>query len=194
MHGERQPAADRAELYLRSLLPEGYCQQQASTLDRLAGLVERGVVGERHVQVCGRQVPASPTEARTAVGEQIVGRLSAFREWAAINDCSLAPAMELREVDDSISGAHYRALRLPAVLLAEFRDGELRCVTPHRDGEALRTVGDRLGELEAGEPTTLEPLDIGRFAAFPGDFDTEETEDGGTDERDTDDPLPLLQQ
>jgi len=158
MHGERQPVADRAELYLRSLLPEGYSKQQGTILDRVDDLVQDGVVGEFQVQVCGHQVPASVAATRTAVGERLVTRLAAFQAWAKRNDCSLAPAMELRTVDDSLADAHYRALRLPAVLLAEYRDGALRCVTPHHDGEAVRSVDDRLDELAAREPTTFEPL------------------------------------
>lgn len=158
MHRERQPVADRAELYVRSLLPEGYSQQQAATLERVTDLVADGVIGERQVQVCGHQVPASVAATRTAVGELLVTRLAAFQEWAGRNDCSLAPAMEFRTVDDSLADAHYRAIRLPAVLLAEYRDGDLRCVTPHRDGDLVRSVGDRLDELSTGDPTTFEPL------------------------------------
>jgi len=158
MQGERQPAVDRAELYVRSLLPEGHSQEQVATLDRVADLVEGGIVRERRVLVCGHQIPASVAATRTEVGERLVTRLAAFQEWARRNDCSLAPAIELRTVDDSLADAHYRALRLPAVLLAEYRDGDLRCVTPHHDGDTVRTVADRIDELAAREPTPFEPL------------------------------------
>ncbi len=190
MHGERQPVADRAELYVRSLLPEGYSQQQATTLDRVDDLVADGVVGERQVQVCGRQIPASVAATRTAAGERLVTRLAAFQEWAKRNDCSLAPAMELRSVDDSLADAHYRALRLPAVLLAEYRDGDLRCVTPHHDGEAVRSVGDRLDELAAGEPTTFEPLRR-TTPLTPTSAMEFEPQDGDSEERDTEEPALL---
>jgi hypothetical protein len=187
MQRERQPVADRAELYVRSLLPEGYSQQQAATLDRVDGLVEDGVVGERQVQVCGHQVPASVAATRTAVGERLVTRLAAFQEWARRNDCSLAPAMELRTVDDSLADARYRAFRLPAVLLAEYRGGELRCVTPHHDGDAVHTVEARLDELAAGEPTTLEPLRRTTPLTPPSAMEFEpadaESEESDTEER-----------
>jgi len=187
MHRERQPVADRAEIYVRSLLPEGYSQQQAATLDRLDDLVEDGVVGEWQVQVCGHQVPSSVAETRTAVGELLVTRLAAFQAWAKRNDCSLAPAMELRTVDDSLADAHYRALRLPAVLLAEYRDDDLHCVTPHHDGEAVRSVGDRLDELAAGEPTTFEPLRRTTPLAPTSDREFERDDDESA-ERDTEGP------
>jgi len=192
MQGERQPAVDRAEVYVRSLLPDGHSEQQADTLDRVAALVEDGVVGERRVRVCGRQVPAALGATRTSVGERLVTRLAAFQEWARRNDCSLAPAMELRTVDDSLADVQYRALRLPAVLLAEYRDGDLRCVTPHHDGDTFRGVADRLDELAAGEPTTFEPLR--RTTPLPPTSAMEfEPEDRETDEADAEEPALLPQ-
>jgi len=186
MHGERQRVVDRAVLYLRSLLPDGYSQQQAATLDRVAELVDRGVVGDRQVRVCGCQVPASPAATRTSAGERIVTRLAACREWASVNDCSLAPAMEFRNVDDSLSGAHYRAVRLPAILLVEYRDGALWCVTPHRDGDTPRTVEDRLDELATGEPTAFEPLSREPPATLPVAID--QTGQDEPDDESADDP------
>jgi len=190
MHRERQPVADRAEIYVRSLLPEGHSQQQAATLERVAGLVERGVVGERRVQICGHQVPASVAATQTAVGERLVTRLAAFQEWARRNDCSLAPAMEVRTVDDSLADAHYRALRLPAVLLVEYRDGNLCCVTPHHDGDSVCSVADRLDELAAREPTSYEPLSHATPLAPAAAIEAEDTE---TDEADNEEPALLTQ-
>ena len=192
MHRERQPVADRAEIYVRSLLPEGYSQQQTATLERVAELVQRGVVGERQVQVCGHQVPASVAATQTAVGARLVTRLAAFQEWARRNDCSLAPAMDLRTVDDSMADTHYRALRLPAVLLAEYRDGDLRCVTPHHDGDSVYTIEDRLGELTAGEPTTYEPLPRTTPLTPPSAMETD-PEDTETDEAGAEEPALLTQ-
>lgn len=158
MNGDGIPVRRRAELYLRSLWPDGYCARQSSILDRLDGLEERGVVVEHNVQVCGCQVPATRREARTEVGERLVGRISTFRAWAIRNDCSLTPGFEIREVDNSLTGEQYRAVRLPAILLAEYDESGLVCVTPHRDGESVRTVADRVAELETGEPTRFEPV------------------------------------
>jgi len=192
MQGKRQPVADRAEIYVRSLLPEGYGQQQTATLERVADLVQRGVVGEREVQVCGHQIPASVAATQTAVGERLVTRLATFQEWARRNDCSLAPALEIRTVDDSLADARYRALRPPAVLLAEYRDGALRCVTPHHDGDAVQGVEDRLDELARGAPTTYEPQPRATpttpsSAVESGPADTE------TDAADAEEPAPLPQ-
>jgi len=76
-----------------------------------------------------------------------------YRQKLACNGCSLAPATGSRPVDDWLSDAHYPAIRLPAVLPAEYRDGDRRCVTPHGD-----TVADCLDELTAGDPAASEPL------------------------------------
>jgi len=148
----------RAELYVRSLLPDSYSQRQAEVVQRLGRLVGSGVLTERQVHPCGNQLPATPAEANTDVGEWLVERFLGFNEWASTNGCGLDPAFEIREVNDTMSGAQYRALRPPAILLAEYREGELVCVTPHRDGETVRTVLDRIAELEAGTTTTYEPV------------------------------------
>ncbi|WP_324664003.1 HTH domain-containing protein [Haloarcula sediminis] len=190
MSGERQLVADRAELYVRSLLPEGYSKQQGATLETVGDLVAEGVIGERRVQLCGHQIPVSVDATRTAVGEHLVTRLAAFQEWARRNDCSLAPAMEIHKVDGSLADASYRALRLPSVLLAEYRDGDLSCVTPHHDGETVRCVEDRLDELASGEPATFEPVGHTPSVTPAVTIDTapEGTETGDAD---TGEPAPL---
>jgi len=157
MEGERQPTP-RVELYVRSLQPDGYCQQQTAILDRIATLVSRGIVAEQQVHVCGCQVPASRTDATTTAGDVILTRLSEFHAWADRNGCTLAPAIETRDVRDSLAGSRYRAVRLPALLLAEFRGDELHCVTPHCTGETTVTVPDRVSELESGDPREFESL------------------------------------
>jgi len=158
MNEEGQVGGHRAELYVRSLLPSSYSQRQDEVVQRVGELVEQGVLTERRVQPCGQQLPATPAETKTDIGEWLLERFFRFREWATANDCDLAPAFEVREVDDSLTDTRYRAIRPPAILLAEFRERELVCVTPHRDGETVRTVMDRLSTLEAGRPTPYKPV------------------------------------
>jgi len=197
MSGDGKQMRRRAELYLRSLRPDGYCQQQSSILDRLDGLEERGTVAEHSVQVCGCQVPVTRREARTEVGERLVDRISTFRGWAIRNDCSLTPGFEIREVDNSLTGEQYRAVRLPAIFMAEYDETGLVCVTPHHDGESVRTVADRVAELETEEATRFEPV-VGRdtepAVARTGDSTPDpvpaEAEDDSADEGDLRTPLP----
>lgn len=182
MEGERQPQSRRVEVYVRSLQPDGYCQQQASMLDRIAALVCHDIVSERVVQVCGCQVPATPDDANTTVGRHLAARVAEFRAWAARNDCSLGPAVEVRHVDDTLADAHYRAVRLPAILLAEFDGDDLLCVTPHRREGTVTTVDDRVAQLAVGEPAAFDPLAGGAHTAA-GSEDRPETS--------ADDPVQL---
>ena len=158
MSDEGETAGTRANLYVRSLVPESYNQRQSEIIQRVGRLVDQGVFTKRYVRPCGRQLPATPTEADTRTGEWLLKRFRAFREWATANDCDITPAFEIQEVECSITESQYRAMRPPAVLLAEYRDGELVCVTPHCDGETVQTVCNRLSELEAGTSTPYEPV------------------------------------
>lgn len=167
MQGSDLPAGRSVELYVRSLAPDGYHQSQTSILDRTATLVESGTLTDRHVHVWGRQVPVAGEATRTAVGEYVLDRVGAFREWAAANGCSLSPAFELREVEDTIAGEQFRAIRLPTAVLVEYVDDALVCVTPHTEGSAVRTVSDRLTALETGDQTQFEPLDEATVEAPP---------------------------
>ena len=110
----------------------------------------------------------------TPVGERIVSRVSAFQKWAIANDCALTPALEFREVDNELTDTRYRAVRLPAMLVAEYQSGELVCVTPHCDGRTVRNVTDRLAELEAGDPTLFERIPVPEADAAPR-FEDEDT-------------------
>ncbi|WP_336337831.1 HTH domain-containing protein [Haloarcula brevis] len=159
MQGSTQPDDTRAELYVRSLLPDGHTQQQAAILDRLEWLSDADVLSDISVQVIGRQLPSTPAEARTEFGLFALNRVSVFQEWAKRNDCSLEPAFRVRSVDSELSGEQYRALVFPIQLLAEYEGSELRCVTPHTaDGETV-TVTDRLAMLEGEEEATFAALE-----------------------------------
>jgi len=103
------PGRRRVELYVRSLRPDGYCRQQSSVFDRLAGLEERGAIGEWAVKVCGCQVPATRREATTAVGQHFVEQLTAFREWAIRNDRALTPTFEVPHVRILVHGGDLSA-------------------------------------------------------------------------------------
>jgi len=159
MQGSTQPDDTRAELYVRSLLPDGHTQQQAAVIDRLQGLSEADILPDVTVQVIGRQIPSTPAEARTELGLFALNRVSVFQEWAKRNDCSLDPAFQVRSVDSEITGEQYRALVFPIQLLAEYEGSELTCVTPHTaEGETV-TVRDRLTMLEGEEESTFSSLE-----------------------------------
>ncbi|KAA9409040.1 hypothetical protein EGO51_04275 [Haloarcula hispanica] len=171
MQGSTQPDETRAELYVRSLLPDGHTQQQAAVIDRLQGLSDADVLSDIAVQVIGRQIPSTPAEARTELGLFALNRVSVFQEWAKRNDCSLDPAFRVRSVDSEITGEQYRALVFPIQLLAEYDGAKLRCVTPHTaDGETV-TVRDRLTMLEGEDESTFSSLERASAARPPAQSD-----------------------
>lgn len=152
------PGGRRVALYVRSLVPAGSREQQSAVLERLDALDAEGAVASYDVHVWGKRAPASATEARTEAGEYAAERVSRFREWADANGVSVASTFELREVDGAFTGESYRSVVLPTFLLAEYRGDELACVTPHRDGDQVRTVADRLGRLARDEAAEFDSL------------------------------------
>jgi len=159
MQGSTQPDDTRAELYVRSLLPDGHTRQQAGLIDRLQALTDGDGLTDVTVHVVGRQIPSTPAEARTDMGLFALNRVSVFQEWAKRNDCSLEPAFRVRTVDSEMTGEQYRALVFPVQLLAEYRGSTLTCVTPHTaDGETV-TVTDHVEMLEREDSTAFSPLE-----------------------------------
>ncbi|EMA12759.1 MULTISPECIES: HTH domain-containing protein [Haloarcula] len=187
MQGSTQPDDTRAELYVRSLLPDGHTQQQAAVIDRIKRLSDTDVLSDFSVQVIGRQIPSTPAEARTELGLFALNRVSVFQEWAKRNKCSLEPAFQVRSVDSEMSGEQYRAIVFPVQLLAEYTGSELRCVTPHTaDGETV-TVMDRLTMLEGEEELALSSLERASAARPPAQSDLPAAD---TVDEDSDPPLP----
>ncbi|WP_226010649.1 HTH domain-containing protein [Halomicrobium salinisoli] len=139
----------RIELYVRSLSSFRPRGGRADLVERLGALEADGRIERFDVRVWGRRAPATREAARTAPGAAVHERLAAFREWADGNGLSLAPAVGERAVD-SPTGDRSRSVELPAVLLAEYDDGDLTCVTPHADGGTVRTVPERLERIGDG--------------------------------------------
>ncbi|GGN92963.1 HTH domain-containing protein [Haloarcula pellucida] len=167
MQGSDLPAGRSVELYVRSLLPEGYHQSQECILEHVTELVETETFTDRQVHVWGQQVPATAESAQTTVGEYVLDRVTVFREWAAANGCSLSPAFELREVDDMLVDDQFRAIRFPSVLLVEFLGDSLVCVSPHAVDGDVTTVPGRLDALESGDQRQFDPLDATAVEASP---------------------------
>ncbi|MFC6974071.1 HTH domain-containing protein [Halomicroarcula sp. GCM10025709] len=149
-----QSEGGRAELFVRSLLPEAARSHQQSITDRLRSL-DDDRFSAHSVTVWGKQLPATPAETETTVGRLAHEQIAAFREWATVNDRSLSPAFTVRTVEADLLGERYRALVLPQVLLAEYEGDALQCVTPHASGDGIVSVTDRLAALEAGTAATF---------------------------------------
>lgn len=147
-----------AELYVRSLAPRGAEDRQATVLETLDKLADRGALVDYDVRVCGQHVPATPAEAGTDFGRYLLNRIAVFSEWADRNGYSLDPLYDHQRIDSSITGYTRDVITMPVMALAEYEGADLRFVTPCAvDGEIV-TVEDRLDELRTGgdvETTSL---------------------------------------
>lgn len=136
------------ELAVRTLSPRGCQRRQNEVVRRLNALAERGVVDDVSVSVWGDRVATTTADAETDHGREVLDAVASFREWADDHGLSVDPFFETRESHSEFTGESYAALELPAMVLAEYRDGELSWVSPCVDGEEAYTVGDRLATLE----------------------------------------------
>lgn len=136
------------ELYVRELAPRAGRERVDRARTELARLADEGEVDDYTITIWGDALPVDGDHA-------LVDRVAAFREWAAETDATLV-GVERRQtgtlVDDLVP-----VWTLPALALAEYRDGELVHVTPHERDGAVHTVDDRLGALVDEATETAEP-------------------------------------
>jgi hypothetical protein len=127
------------ELHVRSLSPTAAGGRVRKVVGRLAALDDGGCLDGYAVRVTGGELPTTP-RVPTDTGAALRRRLDRCRAWADERGAELVGVRE-RETPAG------RELVLPALLLAEYRDGDLAYVAPHDDGERVRTVADRLDAL-----------------------------------------------
>jgi len=144
----RERRTTRVELHVRSLSPGGCRERQAAVIERLGVLQSRGVIDGFGVQIWGAGVPVNGPAASTEAGRERLRQVARYEQWAREADVSLS--IRRHEGASTITDERHRELRVPTMTLAEFRDSDLRCVTPHTEGETTRTVADRLRALERG--------------------------------------------
>lgn len=141
-------AATRSlELFVRSLAPEGTGDEQVAVVNQLDHLKESGQIGAYSVTVWGNAVTHDSPLAQTEAGEEVLGRVAEFEQWAADEGVSLDRFIQRDEVHSSIRNTTQTVIRLPAMMIAEYEDGELQHVTPHERDDEVLTVQDRLDSL-----------------------------------------------
>jgi hypothetical protein len=136
------------ELAVRTLSPRGCRDRQTEAVRRLNALADRGVVDDVSVTVWGDRVPTTTEEAETDHARSVLDAVDEYAGWAADHGLSVDPFFETREAHSAFTGESSTAMELPAMVLAEYRGGELYWVSPCVDGEETYTVGDRLSTLE----------------------------------------------
>lgn len=134
------------ELYVRSLSPGGFLEQQRGVVERLERLEANGTISDYGVDVWGRGL-AEPDTARTSAGRWIHDRIGEFREWAEREGMCLDSFFPVEAARSEITGEEYTYIRFPAMALAEYEGDDLRFVSPCSDGESVHTVMDRVDEL-----------------------------------------------
>ena len=158
MSGDTPRETVTVDLHVRSLAPRGGRAQQNAVIEQLDALESAGRIEEFSVHVWGRQVSLSTAAANTDAGQFVLDRVDQFREWAAETDRSIDSFFETRRVKSEVMDEEYAALVLPALTLAEYRDGDLAYVAPCSDDGTVCTVEDRIDALAAsGVTDVLEP-------------------------------------
>ena len=135
------------ELFVRSLAPEGTGDEQVAVVNQLDRLRESGQIADYSVTVWGNAVTHDSPLAGTDAGEAVLGRVAEFEQWAADEGVSLEQFIQRDVVHSTIRDTTQTVIRLPAMMIAEYEDGELQHVTPHERDEVV-TVQDRLDSLE----------------------------------------------
>lgn len=135
------------KLFLSADPEPGVEATKRAVLDRITDLVDRGVIERYEVHVWGKAFrPDGPLDG-TRYQRWVAGHLDDFREWAADNDASLAPAFCEQHVECPLSGESYDVVSLPRVCLALYRDGDLWSLAPTRDAGGVRSPRDALDDL-----------------------------------------------
>lgn len=146
----RQQIPTRAELYVRSLAPNGNVESQVETIERLERLEERDVLSSCSVHVVGRGIVHETCCALTPTGRLLLDRLSVIEQWAERNSADL-PGIETRTVSGSIQPTEpYTVTTLPSALLLEYDGDQLTRVSPATVDGVHHCVRDHLDALEAG--------------------------------------------
>lgn len=154
------------ELWVRSFAPTEHTARRKRVMDRLETLVEAGDLDDVTVRVWGDEIAVEGDQP--AAAREILTRVERFEEWADAADAELGRAFERRRVECSFTERTCVSQRLPAMALAEFADGDLQCVTPHRREGAQVSVPERVRWL-AGVDGEGGPGSEGETTALPAD-------------------------
>lgn len=146
--GEGNTAGTRVELYARETLPSVAQKRRERVADRLRDLTGDGCVSAVEVSSWPKTVPTDGT------GHE-ADRYEEFSAWADERAVSLAPFFETRQCYSPATGEKGWRLVLPALCLAVYRDGDLRCVYPHSTNDGSRSVMDGLRAIESARRTTV---------------------------------------
>lgn len=138
-----------AELYVRSLAPQGLQSTQDTVIGRLDALKSDGKVDDYTVVVWGNRLPPESSAGQTTTGQRLHETVKQFRQWAAGSEMSLESSFPTETIRSEVTEEEYTCIRFPMLTLAEYQDGTLQFVSPCSDEDTRYTIHDRLNALEA---------------------------------------------
>ncbi|MBX0294157.1 HTH domain-containing protein [Haloarcula nitratireducens] len=136
------PTTRRAELFVRSDLPQPSRKRRAAIEERLCQLQRRGVFDGFETTTWRKRVPVEGDDARPERD-----RYNEFAEWASETDACLAPFFDTRLCYSTETGEKRTELVMPVLCLAIYEDGKLAQVAPVGADGKTRSVDAFLTEL-----------------------------------------------
>lgn len=134
-----------AELFVRSLVPDGNGTRLEAVLQELSDLARTDALDDYTVRVCGEFVPTAGSMADVDPAASILYTVDRLETWAETENADLLGFGE--RTMGSLVDEGRSVLSLPGMVLVEYRDGDVDHVTPHRRDGIVRTVEDRLCSL-----------------------------------------------
>lgn len=147
----------RVECWLREEVSITEYERQQAVVERLTELEAADQIDRLVVRTWGTQVLHPADSGRRDDSDRPAWEVfRRFEEWAAERGYTLTPGFQRRTRRSPLSEETYETIDLPVFSLAVYEDQQLRAVAPCSMTEAVWTVENCLGMLEADQPERLE--------------------------------------
>lgn len=140
-----------ADLYVRSLAPQGLQSTQDVVIRRLDELKSGGQIDDYNIVVWGNRLPPESSVGQTTTGLRFHDTVKQFRQWATATGISLESFFPTETIRSEFTDEEYTCIRFPILTLAEYEDGTLQFVSPCSDEDTCYTIQDRLNALAADQ-------------------------------------------
>lgn len=102
-----------AELYIRSLAPQGLQSTQDAVIRRLDELESGGTLDDYSVVIWGDRLPPESSSGQTTLGQRLHDTVEQFRQWATATGLSLGSFFPTETVRSEITDEEYTCIRFP---------------------------------------------------------------------------------
>jgi hypothetical protein len=129
-------------------------------VDQLDQLETTGAIDDYVVCHWGHDLDVSSDRLRCLEDQLARERISAFKQWALENGCTIMGLGDRVTAGVGRMGPEYTVEHLPPILLAEYVEDDLDLVTPCSGGEEHVVERlDALGALDAAEESDVESVE-----------------------------------